>query len=269
MDESPPGADAGDRRGVLYPARLPTFHREGAPASLAALVRWFWFPRWDLPPGEVSRQELLPFPASNLVVQLDGVTLAGPATGRAHRDLQGRGWAVGALLRPAGLMALHAEPSRLRDIEVAMPVPGLHGGIAEAMELPDEAAGRRHAIGVWETWAAEHLPAPDQTALLGNTMEDLIATDPGIVRIEQVARRLGVSVRGVQRLAHRGIGLPPLAVIRRYRLQEAAQRLREDPTLSIAQTAADLGYADQAHLAHDFRQVLGTTPSAYREGRGA
>ncbi len=271
MDEppAPPATDAGDGRGVLYPSRLPTFHREAAPDSLAALVRWFWFPRWDLAPGQVSRQEVLPFPASNLVVQPEGVSLAGPATGAAHRDLRGRGWAVGALLRPAGLMALCAEPSGLRDAEVPLPAPELHAGTAEAMELPDEDAGRRRAVRVWEAWAAERLPAPDENALLANAMEDLIAGDPGIVRIEQVARRLGVSVRGVQRLAHRGIGLPPLAVIRRYRLQEAAQRLREDPTLSIAQTAADLGYADQAHLAHDFRQVLGTTPSAYREGRGA
>lgn len=269
MDESPPGTDAGDRRGVLYPARLPTFHREDAPDPLAALVRWFWFPRWELPPGQTSRQDVLPFPASNLVVEPDGVSLAGPATGAAHRELSGRGWAVGALLRPAGLTTLHAEPSRLRDTEVAMPAPSLHRGITEAMELADESAGRRRAIRVWETWAAEHLPAPDETAMLANAMEDLIATDPEVVRVEQVARRLGLSVRGVQRLAHRCIGLPPLAVIRRYRLQEAAQRLREDPALSIAQAAADLGYADQAHLAHDFRQVLGTTPSAYRTGRGA
>jgi AraC-like DNA-binding protein len=53
-------------------------------------------------------------------------------------------------------------------------------------------------------------------------------------------------------------------MIRRYRLQEAAQRLREDPSLTISQVAAELGYADHAHLSADFRNVLGFTPSSYR-----
>ncbi len=74
-------ADLRDRRGVLYPAKLPSFHRQPADESLRALVRWFWIPRWDLAAGRVSRQELLPFPASNLVVEPGGVSLAGPTTG--------------------------------------------------------------------------------------------------------------------------------------------------------------------------------------------
>jgi AraC-like DNA-binding protein len=53
-------------------------------------------------------------------------------------------------------------------------------------------------------------------------------------------------------------------MIRRRRLQEAAQRLREQPDTELAALAAELGYADQAHLAGDFRTVLGFTPSSYR-----
>jgi AraC-like DNA-binding protein len=53
-------------------------------------------------------------------------------------------------------------------------------------------------------------------------------------------------------------------MIRRRRLQEAAQQLRIDPRTSLAELAAQLGYADQAHLTADFRAVLGFTPSAYR-----
>src|SRR5690606_11566041 len=95
-----------DTRGILFPSRLPTFHRVLPPASLEPLVRWFWHPRWQLAPGQASRQEILPFPASNLVVSPDGVVLAGPTTRVAHRELSGSGWALGALLRPAGLASL-------------------------------------------------------------------------------------------------------------------------------------------------------------------
>ena len=48
------------------------------------------------------------------------------------------------------------------------------------------------------------------------------------------------------------------------RLQEAAERVRTHPDVDLAAVAAEFGYADQAHLAHDFRRVLGITPSSYR-----
>ena len=253
-----------DTRGILYPTRLPTFHREPAPAHLVDRIRWFWIPQWRLAPGRTSRQDVLPFPASNLVVEREGVTLSGPTTGASHRDLRGSGWAVGALLRPAGLASLSPEPVRIQDAEAPFAAPELHQAVVAAMDDPDGRADLHGATQVYAAWAVDHLAPPDQQALLANTMEDLIAADSSIVRVEQVAQQLNMSARGVQRLAQRYVGIPPLAIIRRYRLQEAAKRLREDPALTIARVAADLGYADQAHLASDFRRVLGFTPMGYR-----
>lgn len=255
---------AQDGRGVLYPTRLPSFHREPAPPELDGLIRWFWIPRWSLAPGRSSRQQVLPFPASNLVVEPDGVSLVGPTTGASHRDLRGSGWAVGALLRPAGLASLCDEPDQTRNTEAPFDAPDLHRAVAGAMADPDETIGRKRAVAAYAGWASEHLTPADGSGALANAMEDLIATDPSVVRVEQIAHHLGLSTRSVQRLARRYIGLPPLAVIRRYRLQEAAQRLRDDPTATIAQVAADLGYADHAHLTTDFRTVLGLTPNRYR-----
>ncbi|MDF1489885.1 helix-turn-helix domain-containing protein [Tessaracoccus caeni] len=259
-------AELGDPRGVLYPARLPTFHRILAPAELADLIRWFWIPRWRLAPGRTSRQSLLPFPASNLVVERAGVTLSGPSTGASFRDLSGTGWAVGALLRPAGIASLRSDPGAIRDQEVPFDAPDLHRAICSAMEDDDEAAAREAAADAYAQWATRTLAAPDEGGLLANAMEDLISSDRTIVRVDQVAERLHLSVRAVQRLAQRYVGVAPLAMIRRYRLQEAAQRLRDDPTLTVARVAVDLGYADHAHLTSDFRRVLGLAPTSYRRG---
>ncbi|WP_156761087.1 helix-turn-helix domain-containing protein [Microbacterium karelineae] len=256
--------DPSDPRGILYPERLPSFRREPAPAALADRVRWFWIPRWNLPPGAVSRQDVLPFPASNIVVEPGGVTIAGPTTRASHRELRGSGWAVGALLRPAGLTSLTSDPSAIRDAEVAFDVPELAGEVARTMSDSDDDVAREGAVRVFSRWASAHLEAPDGGGLLANAMEDAIAGDRDIVRVDDLARRLGISVRGVQRLARRYVGVAPLAIIRRYRLQESAQRLRDDPALTIARIAAELGYADHAHLTADFRRTLGMTPTAYR-----
>lgn len=262
-------SDLTDSRGILYPARLPTFHREAAPVDLTDRIRWFWIPRWAIAPGRTSRQHLLPFPASNLVISPDGISLSGPTTRASHRDLQGTGWAVGALLRPAALATLHPDPQRIQGAEVPFHDPDLHAAVVCAMGDHDEEQARQRATKLYAEWARQHLAPPDDAAQQANAMEDLIASDPEIVRVDQIAHRLNISTRGVQRLARRYIGLTPMAVVRRYRLQEAAQRLREDPAATIAQMAADLGYADHAHFSTDFKAVLGATPSVYRRTAAA
>ncbi|GGE95357.1 helix-turn-helix domain-containing protein [Mycetocola zhadangensis] len=252
-----------DGRGVLYPTRLPSFSRRPAPPELQDRVRWFWIPQWQLAPGRTSRQNVLPFPASNLVVEESGVSLSGPTTGASYRDLRGSGWAAGALLRPGGIASLSTNPSGILNTQVPFDAPDLQRALCDVMSA-DDASGIEQAITEFTAWATENLEPPDESGLLANAMEDLIASDPSIVRVEQVASALHLSARGVQRLARRFVGVPPLAMIRRYRLQEAARKLRENPSLTIAQVAADLGYADHAHLTTDFTRVVGFTPTNYR-----
>ena len=127
-----------DGRGILYPAALPSFHRLLPPEPLEHLVRWFWIPEWDLAPGRSSRQHVIAFPASNLVVEQGFVALSGPTTRASHRDLVGRGWAVGALLRPAAVPLVADDPGALRDDYRPLDLPELHGPVVAAMSS-DEA----------------------------------------------------------------------------------------------------------------------------------
>jgi len=248
-------------RGVLYPDRLPRFTRLAPSAAASEFVAWFWIPQWDLPDGVVSRQPILGYPAANLAVEPGGVTLWGATTVASERALQGSGWAVGALLKPAAFSRLHGAPGDLVDAHVALDEPELQRTVAAAM--PDIAA----ASTVVSAWLAERVGPPTAEARLANAMADLLMEDAAIVRLDDAAERLRVSVRTLQRLAHRTVGVSPAAMIRRRRLQEAAQRVREDPNAPLADIAADLGYADQAHLANDFRAVLGLTASDYRAAR--
>lgn len=255
-----------DARGVLYPDALPGFHRCPAPRDLAHLVRWYWIARWDLAGGEVSSQSVLPFPATNLVVQAGGVTLSGPTTAVSTRELTDRGWAFGVLLRAVGLAALGVAPAEIVDVEV--PFPGaveLATGVARHMNAGDIAAAA-DVMSAWWAAADRAHPATDG-ARLADQLIALVESDPGVVGVEQLALRMGMSTRTLQRLAAQYIGLSPLRIIRRYRLQEAALRLRRDRHLRIADVAAELGYADQSHLAADFRSTLGLSARDYRRQR--
>ncbi len=61
------------------------------------------------------------------------------------------------------------------------------------------------------------------------------------------------------RLFRRHVGIAPKAVIRRVRLREVAARVEDGLAPNLADLAAELGYADQAHLARDFRSATGRT----------
>ena len=248
-------------RGVLYPERLPRFTRIAPEGAASTLVEWFWIPEWDLPDDVVSRQPVLGYPAANLVVEAGTVTLWGATTRASERELRGSGWAVGALLKPAAYARLYDAPGALVDTHVELDAPEASTAVSAAM--PDLAA----AAAELSRWLAARVGQPTSDARLANAMADLLMGDPSILRLDDAAERLRVSVRTLQRLAHRTVGVSPAAMIRRRRLQEAAQRVREDPHAPLADIAAELGYADQAHLANDFRTVLGVTATDYRAAR--
>ncbi|PRB71391.1 DNA-binding protein [Arthrobacter sp. MYb213] len=255
-----------DRRGVLYPARLPEFQRILAPQHLRDRVGWFWVARWNIAPGRTSRQELLPFPCMNLVIQPTGVTLAGISTGASHRDLTGNGWVLAALLLPASIRSFGVEPRSVLGSEVSLSAEQLLEPVRQLMDVPFTQERLNSAVDLLAAWLEQKVRITDQHGLTANKMLDLVAQRRDIVNVVQLAVALGLSVRSLQRLSSDYVGLTPLTIIRRYRLQEAAQRLRENPSTSITQIAAELEYADHAHLTKDFRQLLGFTPSAYRAG---
>lgn len=260
-------------RGVLYPNRLPEFHRYSPDQDVAHATRWFWIPEWNLAPGTQSRQEVLPFPACNLTVEGDVVSLVGPPSRRSYRLLEGQGWCVGALLRPAAthqLLQQHLSGqsiSELRDTSVTLEIPELAREVSAAMAALDRQATERRELAVQAMhrflYSSIEAPAQGSEAALANQLETALG-DPTLIRADQLPERLPLSMRSLQRIADRYFGVPLHAMIRRRRLQESAARLRAEPDLSLATLASDLGYADHAHFSKDFKAFLGKTPSEYR-----
>lgn len=61
------------------------------------------------------------------------------------------------------------------------------------------------------------------------------------------------------------LGMPPMRYVTLWRMQVAAQRLRETH-LSLAQVAADVGYESEVAFARAFKREFGATPAAWRKG---
>lgn len=82
--------------------------------------------------------------------------------------------------------------------------------------------------------------------------------------LAHLARRVGRHPVYLARAFRRSFGLSVATCQRRLRLDRAAHRVLATDQ-GLADLAADCGYADQSHLAHDFRRVIGASASQLRE----
>jgi len=78
-----------------------------------------------------------------------------------------------------------------------------------------------------------------------------------------LASELGMSEAAFSRKFKSKVGETPMRFVTQVRL-EVASRLLGAGTLSLAQIAAECGFADQAHLSRSFKQHLGVSPSQFR-----
>jgi AraC-like DNA-binding protein len=275
-----------DTRGILDPWLLRQrvrLTRHPPTEPLTGVIDRFWAVQWDLPGGAEHSQQVLTHPGANVSVgPADGHGEEGPLEARLYgvtrsltrRRLRGRGWTVAAMTTVGGLGALIDGSA---DVYTDRAVPLGEGlGIDEAVlirdvvDLADEQARVEALAGALEgACRPERLDAAREVSSVARLAE----SDRSIQRVGDLAERAGVSERTLQRQFVRFAGVSPAWVLRRYRLLEAAEAVRDGASVDWAGLAVRLGYSDQAHLIRDFRAAVGQTPAAYaraqrpRDGR--
>jgi AraC-like DNA-binding protein len=251
-------------RGILNPAeglKRLELRRRAPPPDLAGLVDWHWIVRWSL--AEPFEQVLLPHPCVNLTIEACGSAVHGIGTRRKVKRLDGTGRVVATKFKPGGFFPFARMP--MRDlVDRAVPLADAFGTPAAALDhtvqgQPDDDAAIDAVEGFLRAARAGEDAALGETMALAARAED----DRDVHRAEDLARIAGVSVRTLHRSFERYIGIGPKWIIRRSRVQAAAERVASGAPVTWAALALDLGYHDQAHLIRDFKAQIGFTPAAY------
>jgi AraC-like DNA-binding protein len=92
------------------------------------------------------------------------------------------------------------------------------------------------------------------------TVEQLQASG-GSLAIQSMEQQLGISRRHLERLFRTKVGLAPKELGKIIRLNQAFQRVQQQPSLSMTALAHECGYFDQAHFSRDFLHLTGARPS--------
>lgn len=192
---------------------------------------------------------------------------------------------------PAGFTyaMVHVDPAVVRDLlgQAGAPRPGLPLFATPVLHDPGLADRVRRAAGailgdagplaVQEavdglvlTAAGRHAtratgwePAgPTSPGPMGTVRDLLHAGYAGPVTADDLARVAGRSRFQVYRLFRQQYGLSPSAYLRQLRLRAARRALATGQP--VAEVAAAVGFADQAHLTRWFRRTYGITPAVYQ-----
>jgi AraC-like DNA-binding protein len=233
-------------------------YRTWAPAGpLAPVVACLW--AGD--PGWARGIRLLPDGCVDLVWNGAALTLFAAGAQPRHVTLPAARRQVGVRLRCGAAGALLGVD--LAALGVAqVPLGELVG--APARRVEHELAGRSAASA--------------QLAALAGLLTDLLRAGPGPdpavlataallagpgARVDEVGERLGVSPRALRRRVRAAVGLTPKELHRVLRFHRFTLGLGEIAAghRSLARAAAELGYADQAHLGRECLRLSGSTPA--------
>jgi AraC-like DNA-binding protein len=288
-------------RGVLHPDLAATrfaLARTQPCAALAPFVDFYWILRWDLRGQPPHEQAILPHPNVNLAFEAHGAGIYGVDRRLFTRVLAGRGMVFGVRFRAgcfrpfwqapisqltdrvvpaARLFGAGAERTRQAIMLAGGQVPGagnadrsgsgvLGGGDGSSAEGSAGAGAEMTAYA--EALLCAVLPERDPLAERAADLVARITADPALRRVDELSTASGMTVRSLQRLFADYVGASPKWVMRRARLHEAAERADSGELIDWAELAADLGYADQAHLTRDFTDTIGITPTRYAPGAG-
>ncbi|WP_086618738.1 helix-turn-helix domain-containing protein [Erythrobacter tepidarius] len=190
--------------------------------------------------------------------------VTGPTSRAARFRLRsGRIWGIG--LMPSGWAALFpakagdyadrivdgmADPAFARLVPLALALARSDGDYAAELALIGQHMDALFAAAQPVDPAIEALTA----ALI----------DPDLISVVDLAERLGMNVRSLERLSHRAFGFPPKLLLRRQRFLRSLARFMLDPSLKWIGTL-DAHYHDQSHFVRDFRRFMGMSPSAYAD----
>jgi AraC-like DNA-binding protein len=214
---------------------------EERPSRLAGAVVWR-----NAPTGA---GRVLPDGCMDLLWHAGRLLVAGPDTRAYVTDGASGAW-TGVRLPPGTAPALLGVPAHeLRDRRVALtelrPAAEVRRLTARMHAATDPARGLEDLA----LWLAADAPAPDP--LLHHLVAALGAGRP----VAATAGELGLGARQLHRRSLAAFGYGPKTLARVLRLQRALGLARQG--VPFAQTAALTGFADQAHLSRDVRELTG------------
>jgi AraC-like DNA-binding protein len=174
--------------------------------------------------------------------------------------------AMGVVFRPGGLRAFSKMPAdEFHNKNISLDL--IWGSMVRA--LRDRLRDANHPAEKFRVLEGALLERLNERVRLSDAVRYSLLEfthRPQIPRVREIAREAGLSRRRFTQLFREQVGMPPKLYCRLQRFQNALKQISSGAPVEWAQLAQAAGYCDQAHLAHEFRDFSGLSPTAYLAG---
>lgn len=207
----------------------------------------------------------LPSATSSLVFctahDSSSIVAVGPAPRASYKRAIDVPLYVRFVLRPGAARALFGVP--VAEIASATPLDALWSTRAaplhDAFALARAGGDLAHLVRVVDAAIATQLTISPVDRARARLLERALARLDAGARVSLLADELGTSERYLRELFRTELGISPKLYARIARLHRVLAASGD-----WAELASTHGFSDQAHLVHEFRALLGMTPTAYR-----
>jgi AraC-like DNA-binding protein len=260
-----------------------TITRAPHEAALRPYVALLWSSQSEGRPLGAERELMLPNGGMHVAVRLSDAPLrlydgadgaqrraighgvVGGARASAYvRDVSEAACSVGAVLRPGAARALFGVPAdELAHGHTVLSDLWGDAAVVLRQRVAEETSPERR-LARFEALLASQLRAAGRIRGVHPAIAHALGRFGSRARVDEVVAEVGYSHRRFVDLFRADVGLTPKLWCRVARFQEAVSRLARGLDVKVAEIAADAGYADQAHLGRELKEIAGLSPGAYR-----
>jgi AraC-like DNA-binding protein len=254
-------------------------YRELTPdPRLRPFIRCYWVLRAPAVVG-AAPQRVLPDGCVEMVINVgahftrhgaDGTTetqpralIVGPTTRHMTIAPTGEIRLVGVRFAPGGALPfLSVAPGEVRDIAPALGdvAPPFEPSLADRLALISDGS----EASILDRALTERLDrARRVTDRRVRACVRAAFSAPRPLRVDSLVALTGLGARQLERQFRESVGFGPKTLCRLARFQRVVRAVEPDHAVSWARLAADNDYADQSHLAREFREFAGTTLGEY------
>ncbi|NVD38834.1 AraC family transcriptional regulator [Ensifer sp. HO-A22] len=255
--------------GTLQPITLAKrcgiYRERSAPASLAAHVECLW--SHAIPAGPRLPMAVVPDGCVDIIWSSVGIAVVGPDRVAAFPAI-GPGETVVGLRFRTGMAASWLRTSLCELTGSVVPLEAFWGAAAGELFARMAEAGSVAARAAILAQAAEQrlpmiaAPPADIGACLAQLRQVRPTSSDNPIR--SLAQATGSSARTLRRRCHEHFGYGAKTLDRILRLQRFLAACRSDAQPSLTTLALDAGYADQAHLTRETRELTSLSPREIR-----
>jgi AraC-like DNA-binding protein len=160
----------------------------------------------------------------------------------------------------AGILQINPTVFRIERRLAADKFPHLTDGLLEKL---NDSQDFEEAITVYENRLKNLGENPDLVDKKVARAIELIEQTSGEIKIAEIAERLNLSPRQLERRFKASSGLSPKQFARTRRFRATAVGLVENDNFNWANRAAEMGFTDQAHLTREFVSVTKRSPNSF------